>query len=276
VNAASDRPVLFLDLDGTLHPNGTVRLLPDGEVDTTGAFMWARILLELLSEFPAVDVVLHSTWRFVWEHDEELLRHLPGELAKRVVGCTPRSVVGRHQSIEAYCRTSGTKQFIVLDDEPSAYPTGLAELVVADPQQGISAPHVRSALAVALARISSSSPDGRDLSDERIASVPCDAALEAAREWHRLGMEAEELLGVSGWSLLRSCGRLMSGPYSGSYVSALPAAEARRLLLALQRGELIPVHLMHRHRSGNYESSVLSLTERRLLMHYPDRSEPAE
>jgi hypothetical protein len=105
---------------------------------------------------------------------------------------------------------------------------------------------------------------------------PNTAALEAAREWHRLGLEAEELLGIHGWSLLRSYGRLMSGPYSGSYVSGLPFGEVRKLLLALQRGERIDVHLMHRHRSGRYESSELSLTDGRLLMHYVDRTEPAD
>lgn len=90
-----------------------------------------------------------------------------------------------------------------------------------------------------------------------------------------LGLEAEELLGARGWSLLRRYGKLMSGPRSGSYVSGLPISEARKLLGALQRGERIPVHLMHRHRSGHYESSELSLTNGRLLMRYPDRSEPA-
>lgn len=68
----------------------------------------------------------------------------------------------------------------------------------------------------------------------------------------------------------------MSGPYSGHYVSGLPISEARKLLRALQGGERLPVHLMHRHRSGNSESSALSLADGRLVMHYPDRSEPAE
>lgn len=110
----------------------------------------------------------------------------------------------------------------------------------------------------------------------RSASQSANEALAAAREWHRLGVEAEELLGRRGWSLLRSYGRLMSGPYSGSYVSGIPFSEARKLLLALEQGERVPVHLMHRHRSGNYESSVLSLAGGELVMHYPDRSEPAE
>lgn len=107
-------------------------------------------------------------------------------------------------------------------------------------------------------------------------SPPPNASLKAAREWYCLGVEAEELLGARGWSLLRSYGRVMSGLYCGRYVSGLPVTEARNLLLALQRGERVPVHLMHRHRSGNYESSALSLTNGRLVMHYPDRCELAD
>jgi hypothetical protein len=113
-------------------------------------------------------------------------------------------------------------------------------------------------------------------SHNAIRSVRTNPTLEAAREWHKLGVEGEELLGAKGWSLLRSYGRLMSGPYSESYVSALPFREVRQLLLALRRGERIPVHLMHRHRSGHYESSELSLSEGVLMMHYPDRNEVAE
>jgi hypothetical protein len=101
------------------------------------------------------------------------------------------------------------------------------------------------------------------------------ALMDAAREWHALAQQGEALLGRKGWTLLRGYGRMMSGPYSGQYVSALPAAEAAVLLKALQRGETIPVHLMHRHRSGCYEASFLSLADGRLLMHYPGRTEPA-
>lgn len=99
--------------------------------------------------------------------------------------------------------------------------------------------------------------------------------LAAAIEWHQLAQEAEALLGERGWVLLRSFGRMMSGPYSGRYVSALAPDEVRALLAALQRGARIPVHLMHRHQSGNYEASTLSLADGCLMMHYPDRSEAA-
>lgn len=99
--------------------------------------------------------------------------------------------------------------------------------------------------------------------------------LQAAREWHQLGIEGEAVLGTRGWSLFRSFGRMMSGPCSGQYVSALPTEDVRALLKALRRGERVPVHLMHRYRSGHYEASSLSLDEGRLMMHYVDRSDPA-
>lgn len=113
-------------------------------------------------------------------------------------------------------------------------------------------------------------------SNDRTASDPTNVPLQAALEWHRLGQEGEELLGATGWPLFRSYGRMMSGPYSGSYVSGLPVDEVRSLLSALKRGQRIPVHMMHRHRSGNYEASELSLTDGRLVMHFAERSELAE
>lgn len=100
--------------------------------------------------------------------------------------------------------------------------------------------------------------------------------MDFARERHRLTHDAEALLGPTGWALLRTYGRLMSGRFCGQYVSGLPDAEVRALLKALQHGEEIPVHLMHRHRSGCYESSRLSLAQGRLMMHYRDRIEGAD
>lgn len=100
--------------------------------------------------------------------------------------------------------------------------------------------------------------------------------MEAAVEWNRLRHEGEEVLGVAGWRLFRRFGRVMAGPYSGSYVSGLSFDETRRLLWALKEGRRIPVHLMHRHRSTNPAASELSLADGCLVMHYATRSEPAE
>lgn len=94
-------------------------------------------------------------------------------------------------------------------------------------------------------------------------------------EYLALNKHAESVLGVRNWTLVRSYGRIMSGPYSGQYVSGVPFEEAQRLVEELVRSRRIDVHLMHRHRSGNYESSTLSFADGRLTMHFPDRDEEA-
>jgi len=105
---------------------------------------------------------------------------------------------------------------------------------------------------------------------------PGSALMQAAREWHELSLKGDALLGARGWTLLRTHGRLTTGPHSGHYVSALSADEVHALLQALGRGERIPVHLMHRHRSGDSELSCLCLVDGKLVMNFADRTESAE
>lgn len=99
-------------------------------------------------------------------------------------------------------------------------------------------------------------------------------ALEAER---RVADYGERVLGPRQWSLLRSYGKYRTGrPYGGQYVSGVPAAEVGRLLKALEAGEVVPIHLMHRHQSGNYKSTCLRLApDGALLMVYPGREVPA-
>ena len=87
--------------------------------------------------------------------------------------------------------------------------------------------------------------------------------------------EAERVIGERAWLLLTCYGKLMAGPRSGSYVSALAGDEQLKLVRRLQSGETVPVHLMHRHRSGNYESSSLRWTPAGLVMVFSDREVPA-
>ena len=93
----------------------------------------------------------------------------------------------------------------------------------------------------------------------------------------RLGMyqSASQALGERNWRLVHSYGRVMSGPYSGLYMSGIPMSAVEAFMDALLRGEEIPVHLMHRHVSGNYESSRLLFECKRLWMRFDDRTELA-
>ena len=90
-----------------------------------------------------------------------------------------------------------------------------------------------------------------------------------------LRADAERLLGSEAWFLVCSYGKVMSGPQAGLYVSGISVEQARAILNALAAGEQVPVHLMHRHRSGDYESSDLRFEGGRLLMIFKDRVETA-
>jgi len=88
-------------------------------------------------------------------------------------------------------------------------------------------------------------------------------------------LEAQSLLGERSWFLLSCYGKLMDGPFAGSYVSGIASNAQLELVHRLARGETIPVHLMHRHRSGNYEASSLRWSQSGLVMVFRDREVPA-
>lgn len=103
-----------------------------------------------------------------------------------------------------------------------------------------------------------------------------DATLATFRQRSLLARLAERRLGRHSWSLLSCYGRLMTGPHSGSYVSGVPFALQRELIHQLSRGETVSIHLMHRHVSGNYESSSLRWSQGGgFVMVFPDREEKA-
>ena len=82
-------------------------------------------------------------------------------------------------------------------------------------------------------------------------------------------------MGEREWRLLTCYGKLMEGPLAGSYVSSLAGEEQLKLVRRLRSGETVPVHLMHRHRSGDYWASSLRWTPSGLVMVFSDREVPA-
>lgn len=98
-----------------------------------------------------------------------------------------------------------------------------------------------------------------------------DRSLVIFRRHMQLRAEAERLLGDRAWFLLESYGKLMDGPRSGLYVSGLSGEEQLTLAKRLIAGETVHVHLMHRHRSGNYEASSLRWDDGTLVMVFRDR-----
>lgn len=86
---------------------------------------------------------------------------------------------------------------------------------------------------------------------------------------------ASEALGERNWRLVYQHGRVMSGPHSGFYTSGIPMSAVQAFMDALLRGDEIPMPLVHRHVSGNYESSRLLFDGKRLGMRFDDRTELA-
>ncbi len=132
---------LFVDFDGVMHPLGTARW--DGAAfSAPGAFVWWPALEALLKRVETevdlqVELVVHSTWRLMWETDHELRQLLPDSLARRMRSCTPRDVMARQASIEAYCARQGIDRFAVLDDEPQAFSAQWPSLVACSATRGV-------------------------------------------------------------------------------------------------------------------------------------------
>lgn len=103
-----------------------------------------------------------------------------------------------------------------------------------------------------------------------------DSASHEFQRYINVRREVEGLIGERAWALISSYGRFMDGPRSGLYVSGVASAVQLEIVQALARGELVPVHLMHRHVSGNNESSALRWSRSGgLVMVFEDRDEKA-
>jgi hypothetical protein len=132
------KPTLFLDIDGVLHPQDAASLSAENKVYGERLFRWLPKLFEALEPHPEVQVVLHSTWRYIWETDEELRSQIPPELSAIIVATTGRDIMGRYDSIEDYCETNNITKFVIVDDDGGAFPYGLPNMVYCMSTQGLS------------------------------------------------------------------------------------------------------------------------------------------
>lgn len=144
---------VFIDFDGVMHPVGSCVWDSDKQqMQAVGAFRWWPILEATIAASPvAVELVIHSTWRLMWETDAELLAMLPESMRPYVRGTTDRTIMGRERSIVEYVAKKGVSHFVVLDDEPAAFAPGYAPLIPCDGAQGLSQPAVVTALVERLA-----------------------------------------------------------------------------------------------------------------------------
>lgn len=118
--------ILFLDIDGVLHPFFPREDLSDAE---NQHLSYLPRLTAVLRDYPAVRLVIASDWRKRYSLDE--LRALLGaELGTRVIGTTPiLDKVGmdwighRQREAMAFLQAEGLAdvRWIALDDDPDHY-----------------------------------------------------------------------------------------------------------------------------------------------------------
>lgn len=145
--------VIFLDFDGVLHPvSATSKFVPSAPIkraiQRATLFRWAWILDELLEVHPEVGIVVHSNWRLI-ATDEELQSFL-GPLARRFAGSTPH--LPPWESISTVIQQNHLRDFRILDDRPTAFPSGLPELISCNPEIGLKAYSVCAQLATWLSK----------------------------------------------------------------------------------------------------------------------------
>ena len=131
-NQSQATPTLFLDFDGTLHA-GHALLDADGQVTLESGgplFEYAPLLVEMLEPYPAVEIVVTTSWLEVMP-TETVISYLPPELARRVVDTTRGRVArfshmkdgsGRTDIIASYAYGKRLKHWLAIDD--SVYGAG--------------------------------------------------------------------------------------------------------------------------------------------------------
>lgn len=137
-HAPMSRRVLFLDVDGVLHPGREPGALgPSDHYMRVGPFGWVRYLATELEVHPDVEIVVHSSWREVYSLEE--LQEMLAGFGDRRIDVTPPGA--RCESIAAWLQAQGGEvRFLVLDDEPGEFldPGVRAGLVECDRRLGAS------------------------------------------------------------------------------------------------------------------------------------------
>ncbi|MDO8767503.1 MAG: HAD domain-containing protein [Burkholderiaceae bacterium] len=138
--------ILFLDFDGVVHPEPCY---------AKDAFRSLHMIEGVLREFPAVEIVISSTWRLTWKYEDESIpqmrKHFAPDIAHRVVGVTPDfrylerdsapdglSNYQREWECIAWLRTHryAWTPWLALDDRPYWFKPFTTNLMVTDHKTG--------------------------------------------------------------------------------------------------------------------------------------------
>lgn len=110
--------ILFLDFDGVLHPQFEGMPTPADQL-----FCYLSRFETVMRDFPEVQIVISSTWRYQFSLDQ-LRAYFSPDIAARIIGTTPETDLDayiperREQEILAWLGATGNQdvQWIALDD----------------------------------------------------------------------------------------------------------------------------------------------------------------
>lgn len=153
LDQALQRPVLYLDYDGVLHPSDVWMIdnqpvLQFKDDPSLTLFCWAPILEEILAgvdKAGQIKIVLSTTWahRFGFERASE---HLPESLKSRVIGVTEGFPVPRLTQITVHAEDNQISRWIAIDDDFSATEKHQDKLIRCSGSLGISSIKVQQEL----------------------------------------------------------------------------------------------------------------------------------
>jgi hypothetical protein len=135
--------ILFLDIDGVLHP----RPIP-GRPGQTDLFSALHLLEDVLRQVPDVEVVISSSWREHYPLDE-MREFFSEDLRERIVGVTPRPPLAagpgelsdypRHAECAEWMAQRGPAgmTWLAIDDAREEFAPNCGQLLLVDGSVGL-------------------------------------------------------------------------------------------------------------------------------------------
>lgn len=139
-------PVLFLDIDGVLHPFGLPVLSGGGyfKWDLPQLFLWRPLLESALEPHLGVSIVVSSSWRYYCEESQLRERVLGPRLADRFIAVTgsDQEADGRADEILRYAEGNRIDRWVAIDDDPTVKAAEREEprFIWCPPDRGIAHP----------------------------------------------------------------------------------------------------------------------------------------
>lgn len=137
--------VIFLDLDGVVHPDDAGYLGSDDKVYGEDLFLFIGVLEKILSNYPTVKIVISSTWRLILPL-KDIIEYFPESLRPRIIAVTSTLQWERYNAILEYVAKKSVKRYVILDDAKCDFPDDLPELIWCHSKLGIHEDRVQEEL----------------------------------------------------------------------------------------------------------------------------------